>query len=269
MLLPLPDKPSIAVLPFANLSDDASQEYFADGITDDLITDISKISSLFVIARTSTFVYKGKSIDVRTVAKELGVRYILEGSVRRVGDQVRINAQLIDSTTGGHLWAERYDGSLADVFGLQDKVARKIVAVLAVQLTAGEQQRVARKETEVPEAYDAFLQGWQHYLRQNPENFRKAISYFEKAIELDPEYSRAYAALAATYMHVWKRYWHAKVGLRLHDPNLCAVSVTRFGSTPSSSTPPPAGTSGRSVTTDRSPMSSACRTRSRARSSRS
>jgi TolB-like protein/class 3 adenylate cyclase len=223
MAHPLPDKPSIAVLPFTNMSDDPKQEYFADGMTEDLITDLSKISGLFVIARNSVFTYKGKAVKVRQVAEELGVRYVLEGSVRKAGDQVRINAQLIDAATGGHLWAERYDGSLTDIFGLQDQVARKIVAVLAVQLTAGEQQRVARKETEVPEAYDAFLQGWQHYLRQNPENFRTAISYFEKAVELDPEYARAYAALAATYMQVSKRFWHTKVGLRyLHDPRFLA-----------------------------------------------
>ena len=223
MAYPLPDKPSIAVLPFTNMSDDPAQEYFADGMTEDLITDLSKISGLFVIARNSTFAYKGKAHDVRQVAEELGIRYVLEGSVRRVGDEVRINAQLIDATTGGHLWAERYDGSLADIFGLQDQVARKIVAVLAVQLTAGEEKRVVRKETEVPEAYDAFLQGWQHYLRQNPENFRMAISNFEKAVELDPEYARAYAALAATYWQVWKRFWHIKVGLLyLHDPRFLA-----------------------------------------------
>ena len=122
MAFPLPDKPSIAVLPFANMSGDSEQEYYVDGLTDDLITDLSKLSGLFVIARNSTFTYKGKSVKIQQVAEELGVRYVLEGSVRRAGDQVRINAQLIDATTGGHLWAERYDGSLADVFALQDKV---------------------------------------------------------------------------------------------------------------------------------------------------
>jgi len=218
MAHPLPDKPSIAVLPFTNMSDDPAQEYFADGMTEDLITDLSKFSGLFVIARNSVFTYKGKPVKIRQVAEELGVRYVLEGSVRRSGDQVRINAQLIDAASGGHLWAERYDGSLADIFGLQDRVARKIVAVLAVKLAAREQERVAHEETEVPEAYDAFLQGWRHYLLRNPDNFRKAISYFEKAVELDPQYARAYAALAATYMQVWKRFWHVKVGLvYLHD----------------------------------------------------
>jgi TolB-like protein/class 3 adenylate cyclase/Flp pilus assembly protein TadD len=226
MAHPLPDKPSIAVLPFTNMSDDPAQEYFVDGMTEDLITDLSKVSGLFVIARNSVFTYKGKAVKVGQVAEELGVRYVLEGSVRRAGEQVRINAQLIDATTGGHIWAERYDGTLDDVFALQDNVTRKIVAVLAVQLTVGERERVARKETEVPEAYDAFLQGWQHYLRQNPENFRKAISYFEKALGLDPEYARAYAALAATYAQVWKNIWHVKVGLvYVHDPRFRAEEL--------------------------------------------
>ena len=210
---PPPDKPSIAVLPFNNMSGDAEQEYFADGMTEDLITDLSKVSGLFVIARNSTFAYKGRSLDIRQVAKELGVRYVLEGSVRKAADRVRINAQLIDSSTGGHLWANRYDGSLSDVFGLQDKVTQEIVTVLAVRLTAGEQARMARKETDSAEAYDAFLQGWEQYMRQRPNSLRQAISYFEKAAELDPGYSRAYAALAATYWQVWKRYWHRDLGI--------------------------------------------------------
>ena len=158
--LSLPDKPSIAVLPFTNMSDDSQQEYFADGMTDDLITDLSKLSGLFVIARNSVFTYKGRPVKVRQVAAELGVRYVLEGSVRRAGEQVRINAQLIDATTGGHLWAERYDGSLDDVFKLQDKVTQSIVSALAVNLTVGEQKRQAEQETDSPEAYDTFLLGW-------------------------------------------------------------------------------------------------------------
>ncbi len=131
MAFPLPDRPSIAVLPFTNISDDASQEYFADGMTEDLITDLSKISGLFVIARNSSFSYKGQQVKVRRVAEELGVRYVLEGSVRRSGDQVRINAQLIDATTGGHIWANRYDGNLGDVFALQDQVTRNVVVALS------------------------------------------------------------------------------------------------------------------------------------------
>lgn len=212
MAFPLPDKPSIAVLPFDNLGGDPEQEYFADGMTDDLITDLSKVSGLFVIARNSSFSYKGQQVKVRQVAEELGVRYVLEGSVRRAGIEVRINAQLIDAATGGHLWADRYDGPLADVFALQDRVTRKIVAVLAVKLTSGEQQRMDRKETEVPEAYDAFLKGWEHYLRQRPDDFGKAVGYFETAVELDPQYARAYAALAATYWQSWKRFWQESVG---------------------------------------------------------
>jgi TolB-like protein/class 3 adenylate cyclase len=142
MAFPLPEKPSIAVLPFDNLGGDPEQDYFTDGITEDLITDLSKVSGLFVIARHSSFAYKGKGVDVRDIAQDLGVRYVLEGSVRRAGDQVRINAQLIDATTGGHLWAERYDGALTDVFALQDQVTRQIVAALSVTLTPDEQEAI-------------------------------------------------------------------------------------------------------------------------------
>lgn len=213
MAFPLPDKPSIAVLPFLNMSDDPKQDYFTDGITEDLITDLSKISGLFVIARNSVFTYKAKTVKIQQVAEDLGVRYVLEGSVRRAGEQVRINTQLIDATTGGHVWAARYDGSLGDVFALQDKVTQKIVAALAVTLTAEEQGGQAQAETQVPEAYDAFLKGWKHYLRQRPEDFVTAITHFERAIELDPQYARAYAGLAATYWQSWKRFWHGSLGL--------------------------------------------------------
>ncbi len=225
MAFPLPDKPSIAVLPFTNMSDDASQEYFADGMTEDLITDLSKIAGLFVIARNSVFTYKGKAVQVRQVAEELGVRYVLEGSVRRVGDQFRINAQLIDATTGGHLWAERYDGSLNDVFALQDQVTERIVSALAVNLTPSDQNRRARSETASQEAYDAFLRGWAYYRRNTPEAFATAVPYLEKAVSLDPEYSRAHAVLSAVY---WKAaeekeraghtgLWLAALGLGYED----------------------------------------------------
>jgi adenylate cyclase len=210
----LPDKPSIAVLPFENMSGDPEQSYFADGMTEDLITDLSKVGGLFVIARNSTFVYKGKSKDIREIAKALGVRYVLEGSVRRSGAEVRINAQLIDATTGGHVWADRYDGDMKNVFGLQDKVTRNVVTALAVELTKDDKERVARRGTENTEAYDVFLKGWQHYLRQTPEDFRTAIDYFKKAAELDPKYGRAYAALAATYWEASTRFWDMALGLR-------------------------------------------------------
>jgi TolB-like protein/Flp pilus assembly protein TadD len=215
-----PDKPSIAVLPFSNMSDDRDQEYFSDGITEDIITDLSKISGLFVIARNSTFQYKRTPVDIKEIARELGVRYVLEGSVRKAGDQVRINAQLIDVATGGHMWADRYDGRLHNIFELQDNVTRKIITALAVQLTTGEQTQVGQKDTDNPEAYDAFLRGWEHYLRQTPEDFSKAVSHFENAIKADPQYARAYAALAATYWEVWKRFWHKRLGLPYgsHEP---------------------------------------------------
>ncbi|MGZ3567650.1 MAG: tetratricopeptide repeat protein, partial [Thermodesulfobacteriota bacterium] len=212
MAFPLPDKPSIAVLPFVNISKDADQEYFSDGMTEDLITDLSKVAGLFVIARNSTFVYKGKATDVREVAKTLGVRYVLEGSVRRSGTQVRVNAQLIDATTGGHVWADRYDGDLKNIFAFQDKVTRNVVAALSVELTKDDRERVARKGTENAQAYDVFLKGWQHYLRQTPEDFRAAIVEFKKAVELDPKYGRAYAALAATYWEAYTRYWDVALG---------------------------------------------------------
>jgi TolB-like protein/rhodanese-related sulfurtransferase len=213
MAFPLPDKPSIAVLPFANMSGDPEQAYFADGMTDDLITGLSKLSGLFVISRNSTFTYKDQPVKVRQVAEELGVRYVLEGSVRRSGDQVRVNAQLIDALSGFHLWAEKYDNSLADVFALQDEVVGQIVTALAVNLTSAESARKGQAETAVPQAYDALLQGWDHFRRQTPEDYGKAISFFEKAIELDPNYSRAYAGLASVYWTITDLGWDSLLGL--------------------------------------------------------
>ncbi len=172
-----------------------------------MITDLSKISKLFVIARNSTFAYKGKSVKISQVAEELGVRYVLEGSVRRADGQVRINAQLIDATTGGHLWAERYDGQTDNVFDLQDKITQEIVAALEVTLTAGEEKQAAIRETSNPEAYDAFLKGWAHYRRKTPEDFTKAVPYLDEAVERDPDYSRAYAALAAVYWEGARSLW--------------------------------------------------------------
>ena len=216
--LALPSKPSIAVLPFDNMSGDPEQAYFADGITEDLITDLSKVAGLFVIARNSTFAYKGKSKEIREVARTLGVRYVLEGSVRRSGADIRVNAQLIDATTGGHVWADRYDGDMKNIFGLQDKVTRNVVTALAVELTKDDRERVARRGTGNAQAYDVFLKGWQHYLRQTPDDFRAAIVQFKQAAELDPKYGRAYAALAATYWEASRRFWDVALGLpRTHD----------------------------------------------------
>jgi len=205
MAYPLPAKPSIAVLPFANLSGDPEQAYFADGVTEDLITDLSKISGLFVIARNSSFSYKGQQVEVRQVAEDLGVRYVLEGSVRRAGDAVRVTAQLIDATTGGHLWAERYDEPMVDLFDLQDRVRRRIVEALAPRLVPVEEAAKARQETEDPKAYDAFLQGWAYYQRFSADDFAEAIPHFKKAIEIDSDYGRPYAALASLYWKSWRQ----------------------------------------------------------------
>jgi TolB-like protein/Flp pilus assembly protein TadD len=220
MAFPLPDKPSIAVLPFTNMSDDPAQEYFVDGMTEDLITDLSRVSGLFVIARNSTFVYKGRPVTVRQVAEDLGVRYVLEGSVRRAGGQVRINAQLIDATTGGHLWADRYDGSVADVFALQDKVTEMIVEALALSLTDSEQVEIARDETQNVDAREAFQIGWVHYLRFNPDDNIKAIPYFEKAVELDPGYGRAYAALALVYLRALAMNWDKRTEIGVDETRM-------------------------------------------------
>lgn len=197
MAFPLPDKPSIAVLPFVNMSGDVEQEYFVDGMTEDLITDLSKISGLFVIARNSVFTYKGTPVKIQQVAEELGVRYVLEGSVRKVGNAVRINAQLIDAVTGGHVWAERYDDSGEDIFALQDRITQKIVSALELKLSPAEQS--VERGTTSPEAHDAFLRGWAHFRRNTPEAFAKAVPYFQKAIKIDPSYRQANAALANIY----------------------------------------------------------------------
>ncbi len=208
---PLPDKPSIAVLPFENISGDPEQEYFTDGMTEDLITDLSKISGLFVIARNSSFAYKGKQTDVRIMGRELGVRHVLEGSVRRAGDRVRINAQLIDTVSGGHLWAERYDGNISDIFDLQDEIGDKIVSALQVELS--EKELGEKKSTYTPnwEAYDHFIRGRQiahegYFARSSRSNERltqsslaPARELFQRTIELDPGFAGGYAGLSWVY----------------------------------------------------------------------
>jgi adenylate cyclase len=207
MALPLPDKPSIAVLPFVNMSGDPEQEYFSDGITEDLITDLSKISSLFVIARNSVFTYKGRAVKVDHVGRELGVRYVLEGSVRKAGARVRITAQLVDAGTGGHLWAERYDRNVGDIFALQDEVTQKIVAALAVKLTQDEQERLERRYTNNLEAYDCLLQGLGYFYLFTKDGNDRARSMFDKAIDLDPEFALAYGRLGLTHWLEWSFGW--------------------------------------------------------------
>jgi len=196
----LPDKPSIAVLPFLNMSGDPEQEYFSDGITEEIITALSKVPRLFVIARNSSFTYKGKSVKVQEVGRELGVRYVLEGSVRRAGDRVRITAQLIEATTGNHLWAERYDRDLKDVFALQDEITMRILTDLQCELTEGEQARVFGKGTENHEAYVKVLQGREHIYRMNREGIALARQSFEEAVALDPQFAIAHTHLAWSYL---------------------------------------------------------------------
>ncbi len=210
MAFPLPDKPSIAVLPFENISDDPKQEYFADGMTDDLITDLSKISGIFVIARNSVFTYKGKPVKVQQVSEELGVRYVLEGSVRKAADTVRINAQLIDATTGHHLWAERYDRDYKDIFALQNEVIGKIVSALAVKLTDTEEAQLARRPTNSLEAYDIYLRAEQAAYSYDLEELAKALPLYQRAIALDPKFAAAYAGDARAAFRVW-RFNMAKV----------------------------------------------------------
>jgi adenylate cyclase len=205
--LALPDKPSIAVLPFVNMSQDPEQEYFSDGMTEDLITDLSKLAGLFVIARNSVFTYKGRAVKPEQVSRELGVRYVLEGSVRKAGDRVRITAQLVEATTGYHRWAERYDRDLKDIFAVQEEISRKIVAALAVQLTAGEQARLGRQYTDNLEAYDYLLRGSESLGRYTQETNVQARQMFEKAIALDPTFALAYALLGMTYFGEWSLQW--------------------------------------------------------------
>jgi adenylate cyclase len=207
---PADDKPSIAVLPFTNMSGDPEQEYFSDGITEDIITDLSKIAGLTVIARNSSFTYKGRSVDVRSVGRELAVKSVLEGSIRRAGQRVRITAQLIDAATGGHVWADRYDRDLTDIFEVQDDVTRRIVEALKITLSPAEKELLdTDDEPENIDAYDCFLRGREFMLAKdkNRETFEQAVSYFNKALEIDPNYSQAYACLAFGYMFDYQNRW--------------------------------------------------------------
>jgi adenylate cyclase len=197
--LPLPARPSIAVLPFDNLSGDPDQQYFSDGITEDIITELSRFRALFVIARNSSFQYRGTATDVKRVGRELGVQYVAEGSVRKFGDQVRVTAQLIDAASGNHLWAERFDRDLRDIFALQDEMVRTIVSTLVVRLEAEELELAKRRPPQNLRAYDLWLRGKQCYLLWTPEGHAEARRLFEEAIALDPAFARAYASLAGTY----------------------------------------------------------------------
>jgi adenylate cyclase len=197
--LPLPDKPSIAVLPFENMSGDPEQEYFADGVVDDIITALSRMKWLFVIARNSSFTYKGRAVDVKQVSRELGVRYVLEGSVRKAANRVRITGQLIDSGTGAHLWADRFDGALEDVFDLQDQVTASVVGAIGPKLEQAEIERAKRKPTDSLDAYDYFLRGVAALHQFTRDGNKDALNLFYKAIERDPEFAAAYGLAARCY----------------------------------------------------------------------
>jgi adenylate cyclase len=201
MAFPLPKKPSIAVLPFINMSEDPEQEHFADGITENIITALSQVPDMFVIARNSTFTYKDKAVKVQQVAEEFGVRYILEGSVQRSGDRVRINVQLIDALKGHHLWSERYDRKFKDIFALQDDITENVVAAMQVKLTEGEQARIRRRQTDNLEAYQYFLRGLVHRRPSTKVDNAQTRRLFEKAVSLDPNFAGGWEQIART--HIW------------------------------------------------------------------
>jgi adenylate cyclase len=204
MAFPLPAKPSIAVLPFNNLSEDPKQEYFSDGLTDEIIATLSSVPKLFVIARNSTFTYKGKPVKVQQVSEELGVRYVLEGSVRKAGDKIRITAQLIDALNGHHLWAKQYDRNLEDIFAVQDEITKKIITAMQVKLTEGEQARTAARGTDNLEAYLKCLQAREYHNKHNIESNALAKQLAGEAIALDPEYAWAYYLLGLSHeLDVW------------------------------------------------------------------
>jgi TolB-like protein len=196
----LPDKPSIAVLPFANLSSDVLQDYFTDGVVEDIITELSRFSELFVIARNSSFTYKERSVDVRDVGRDLGVRYVLEGSVRKVANRVRMTGQLIDAASGAHIWADRFESTLDDIFALQDQMAESVVGAIAPRLEHAEIERAKWKPTENLNAYDCFLRGMAAWYDWTQSSHNNALKFFYQAIELDPEFARPYALAAGCYL---------------------------------------------------------------------
>ncbi len=204
---PVPHKPSIAVLPFANMSGDTEQEYFSDGMTEDLITDLSKVSGLFVIARNSCFAYKGRSVKVQEIGRDLGVRFVLQGGIRKVGNRVRITAQLIDAGSGGHLWAERFDRDLTDIFSTQDEVVEKIVGALAVTLTQGEEQRLRRRGTGNVEAYESWLRARELLAPGTRESFVQARAMYRRAIEIDPNFAAPHAGFALAAISDYASDW--------------------------------------------------------------
>lgn len=224
----LSDKPSIAVLPFTNMSGDPEQEYFSDGISEDVITDLSKISGLIVIARNSSFVYKGKAVSVPQVSRELGVRYVLEGSVRKSGNRVRVNAQLIDGATGAHSWAERYDRDLTDIFTVQDDLTKEIVGALALKLTRADKERLDHRSTTSVEAYEYFLRGREQMWLLTRTGCDRAKELIARAIEIDPNFSAAYAVIGFVAMLEYINGWSPKPDDRLKEAYELAEKAVRL-----------------------------------------
>jgi TolB-like protein/Tfp pilus assembly protein PilF len=228
--LPFPDKPSIAILPFTNLSSDPEQEYFADGMVDDIITALSRFKALFVIARNSSFTYKGRAVDVKQVGRELGVRYVLEGSVRKAANRVRITGQLVDTATGGHLWAERFDGGLDDIFDLQDRVTESVVGAIAPAVEKAEIERAKRKPTESLDAYALYLRGLaRSYQFGNRQVNAEALRLFNSAIELDPDFAAAYGRAAHCYVGARTNGWFSDTANEIAEVKRLAQRAVELG----------------------------------------
>jgi TolB-like protein/tetratricopeptide (TPR) repeat protein len=227
--LALPDRPSIAVLPFQNMSGDPEQEYFADGMVEEIITALSRFRHLFVIARNSSFTYKGRAVDVKRVGRELGVRYVVEGSVRKVGGEVRITGQLIDTSTGAHLWADRFEGRLEDIFDLQDQVTESVVGAITPKLEQAEIERARRKPTENLDAYDYFLRGMSAVHRWTKEGCDEALRMFRKAIEIDPYFASAYGMAVRCYSQRKAGSWTADREQDVAEVEQLALRAARLG----------------------------------------
>ncbi len=227
--LALPDRPSIAVLPFQNMSGDPEQEYFADGIVEEIITALSRFKSLFVIARNSSFTYKGRAVDVKQVGRELGVRYVLEGSVRKAGNRVRITGQLIDTATDSHLWADRFEGDLADIFDLQDQVTSSVVGAIAPTLEQAEIERAKHKPTKSLDAYDYFLRGMPGVYLLTKEANADALEHFYRAIELDPSFASAYGMAARCYAQRRVCGWDTDRPLEIAETRRLAERAAELG----------------------------------------
>src|SRR5262245_32013573 len=228
--LPLPDKPSIAVLPFTNMSGDPEQDYFADGMVDDIITALSHFKALFVIARNSSFTYKGRAVDVKQVGRELGVRYVLEGSVRKAANRMRITGQLVDGATGVHLWAERFDGGLGDIFDLQDRVTESVVGAIAPAVEKAEIERAKRKPTESLDAYSLYLRGLAAFYRSEERRANEeALRLFNSAIELDPDFAAAYGRAASCHVAAKINGWISDTANEIAEVTRLAQRAVELG----------------------------------------